>query len=61
MSYNENCKSVDPYILKHKELSKLKDFFYESIKKYAKDVISAKHELIVTNSWINKNKSKRNV
>ena len=27
MSYNENCKSVDPYILKHKELSKLKDFF----------------------------------
>ena len=55
MSYNENCKSVDPYILKHKELSKLKDFFYESIKKYAKDVISAKHELIVTNSWINKN------
>jgi len=55
MSYNENKKSVDTYILKHKELSKIKNFIYESIQKYAKDIITARHELIITNSWINRN------
>ena len=54
-SYNGNCKTEDSYILEHKELSKIKIWIEEKIKNYAIDVISTKTELIITNSWINKN------
>ena len=54
-SYNGNCKTEDPYILKHKELSKIKNWIKEKIKKYATDVITNKSELIITNSWANRN------
>ena len=54
-SYNGNCKTEDSYILEHKELSKIKTWIKEKIKKYAKDVISTETDLIITNSWANRN------
>ena len=36
---NQNFKSDDTYLLKHKELSKIKDFIDESLNKYTKKIL----------------------
>ena len=45
---NKNFKSDDTYLLKHKELSKIKDFIYESLSKYTQNILQTKQRLVVT-------------
>jgi uncharacterized protein (TIGR02466 family) len=52
---NKNFKSDDTYLLKHKELSKIQDFIYESLNKFTKNIFQTKQRLVVTQCWTNKN------
>ena len=52
---NKNFKSDDTYLLKHKELSKIKDFIYESLNKFIKNIFQTKQRLVVTQCWTNRN------
>ena len=52
---NKNFKSDDTYLLKHKELSKIKDFIYESLNKFTQNVYQTKQRLVVTQCWTNRN------
>ena len=52
---NGNFKSDDTYLLKHKELSKIKDFIFESLDKYTKNILHTKQRLVVTQAWTNRN------
>ena len=52
---NRNFKSDDTYLLKHKELSKIKDFIYESLNKFTQNIYQTKQRLVVTQCWANKN------
>jgi len=52
---NKNFKSDDTYLLKHKELSKIKDFIYESLNKFIKNIFHTKQRLVVTQCWTNRN------
>ncbi len=52
---NGNFKSDDTYLLKHKELSKIKDFIYESLNKFIKNIFHTKQRLVVTQCWANRN------
>ena len=52
---NSNFKSDDTYLLKHKELSKIKDFIYESLNKYTQKILQTKQKLVVTQAWTNRN------
>jgi|TARA_R110002167_G_scaffold226340_1_gene431497 uncharacterized protein (TIGR02466 family) len=56
-NHNTNSKSVDTFILKHKALSNIKNFIYDSLKKYTIDVLASRQKLIITQSWVNKNES----
>ena len=50
-----NFLSKDKFILKHKELSKIEDFFYESLNKFTTEIWKTKQKVIITQSWCNKN------
>ena len=52
---NKNFKSDDTYLLKHKELSKLNNFFKESLNKFTKNIFHTKQRLVVTQCWTNRN------
>jgi len=52
---NANFKSVDTYLLEIEELKNLKNFFYESLNKYTKNINQSDQRLIVTQCWANKN------
>ena len=52
---NKNFKSDDTYLLKHKELVKIKDFINESLNKYTKKILVTKQRLVVTQCWTNRN------
>ncbi len=52
---NGNFKTDDTYLLKHKELSKIKDFIYESLNKFTQNIYQTKQRLVVTQCWANKN------
>ena len=52
---NGNFKSDDTYLLKHKELSKIKDFILQSLNKYTQKVLNTKQRLVVTQAWTNRN------
>ena len=52
---NGNFKSDDTYLLKHKELSKIKDFIFESLDKYTKNILHTKQRLVITQAWTNRN------
>ena len=52
---NKNFKSDDTYLLKHKELSKIKDFIDESLNRYTQNILQTKQRLVVTQCWTNKN------
>ena len=56
-SENGNAQTRDTYLLKHKELSKIKDFIYESLNKFTVGIWKTKQKLIITQSWCNKNLS----
>jgi uncharacterized protein (TIGR02466 family) len=50
-----NFKTKDSYILRHKKLSKIKDFIYESLNKFTTELWKTKQKVIITQSWCNKN------
>ena len=50
-----NFKTTDTYILKRKELSKIKDFIYESLNKFTTELWRTEQKVIITQSWCNKN------
>ena len=52
---NGNFKSDDTYLLKHKELSKIKDFIYESLNKFTQNILQTKQRLVITQAWTNRN------
>ena len=52
-----NFLSKDKFILKHKELSKIEDFIYESLNKFTTEIWKTKQKVIITQSWCNKNPS----
>jgi len=52
---NGNFKSDDTYLLKHQELSKIKEFFLQSLNKFTQNIIQTKQRLVVTQAWITRN------
>ena len=52
---NKNFKSDDTYLLKHKELSKIKEFILQSLNKYTQKILNTKQRLVVTQAWTNRN------
>jgi len=52
---NSNFKSEDSYLLKHKELSKIKDFIYESLNRFTQNIFKTKQRLVITQAWTNRN------
>ena len=52
---NGNFKSDDTYLLKHQELSKIKEFFLQSLNKFTQNIIQTKQRLVVTQAWTNRN------
>ena len=52
---NRNFKSDDTYLLKHKELSKIKDFINSSLNKFTQNILQTKQRLVVTQAWTNRN------
>ena len=53
--YGTNFRTKDTHLLRHKELSKIKDFIDESLNKFTTEVLKTKQKMIVTQSWCNKN------
>ena len=52
---NANFKSADTYLLEIEELKNLKNFFYESLNKYTKNISQSEQRLVITQCWANKN------
>ena len=52
---NGNFKSDDTYLLKHNELALIKNFIYESLNKFTKNIYQTKQRLVVTQCWANRN------
>ena len=52
---NANFKSKDSYLMEIEELKSIKDFFYESLNKYTKNISQSDQRLVVTQCWANKN------
>ena len=52
---NSNFKSKDTYLMEIEELKSIKDFFYESLNKYTKNISQSDQRLVVTQCWANKN------
>ena len=52
---NRNFKSDDTYLLKHQELSKIKEFFLQSLNKFTQNILQTKQRLVVTQAWTNRN------
>lgn len=50
-----NKQSEDTFILKNAELSKIRSFIEFQINFFVKEVLSVKENLIITQSWINRN------
>jgi uncharacterized protein (TIGR02466 family) len=48
-------RSTDSYLLKHPELSKIKEFILESLDIYADTVLGTKQRLSITQGWIQRN------
>jgi uncharacterized protein (TIGR02466 family) len=48
-------RSTDSYLLKHPELSKIKEFILESLDMYADTVLGTKQRLSITQGWIQRN------
>ena len=52
---NANFKSKDSYLMEIEELKSIKDFFYESLNKYTKNISQSDQRLVITQCWANKN------
>ena len=54
-NYNKNFKSKDTYLLDHEQFKNIKNFIYESLNKFTKNVFESDQRLVVTQCWLNKN------
>ena len=52
---NANFKSQDTYLMEIEELKNIKNFFYESLNKYTKNILQSDQRLVITQCWANKN------
>ena len=52
---NSNFKSKDTYLLEHKQFKSIKNFIYESLNKFTKNIFESNQRLVVTQCWLNKN------
>ena len=52
---NKNFKSKDTYLLNHEQFKNIKNFIYESLNKFTKDISQSDQKLVVTQCWLNKN------
>ena len=52
---NGNFKSKDTYLLDHEQFKNIKNFIYESLNKFTKEVLMSDQRLVVTQCWLNKN------
>jgi uncharacterized protein (TIGR02466 family) len=52
---NQNFKSKDSYLLNHEQFKNIKNFIYESLNKFTKEVLMSDQRLVVTQCWANKN------
>ena len=52
---NKNFKSKDTYLLDHEQFKNIKNFIYESLNKFTKEVLMSDQRLVVTQCWLNKN------
>ena len=52
---NKNFKSKDTYLLDHEQFKNVKNFIYESLNKFTKEVLMSDQRLVVTQCWLNKN------
>jgi len=52
---NENFKSKDTYLLDHEQFKNIKNFIYEALNKFTKNVFQSDQRLVVTQCWLNKN------
>ena len=52
---NANFKSKDTYLMEIEELKNIKNFFYESLNKYTKNISQSDQRLVITQCWANKN------
>ena len=52
---NSNFKSKDTYLLNHEQFKNIKNFIYESLNKFTKNISQSDQKLVVTQCWLNKN------
>jgi uncharacterized protein (TIGR02466 family) len=52
---NRNFKSKDTYLLSHEQFKNIKNFIYESLNKFTKNILVSDQRLVVTQCWLNKN------
>ena len=52
---NANFRSQDSYLLEIEELKNIKNFMYESLNKYTKNILQSEQRLVITQCWANKN------
>ena len=52
---NKNFKSKNTYLLNHEQFKNIKNFIYESLNKFTKDISQSDQRLVVTQCWLNKN------
>jgi len=52
---NGNFKSKDTYLLDQEQFKNIKNFIYESLNKFIKNVLMSDQRLAVTQCWLNKN------
>ena len=52
---NGNFKSKDTYLLSHEQFKNIKNFIYESLNKFTKNILVSDQRLVVTQCWLNKN------
>jgi len=52
---NGNFKSKDTYLLDYEQFKNIKNFIYESLNKFTKEVLMSDQRLVVTQCWLNKN------
>ena len=52
---NANFKSQDTYLLEIEELKNIKNFMYESLNRFTKNISQSEQRLVITQCWANKN------
>ena len=52
---NANFKSADTYLLEIEELKNIKNFMYESLNRFTKNISQSEQRLVITQCWANKN------